>query len=99
MLPSASLGQGPGLYEPVHGSAPTLAGKDAANPLGTIGSLAMLLRHSAGASDQADAVERAMVEALDAGCRTADITESGRPVLSCSAMGREVASRIRAGSN
>jgi 3-isopropylmalate dehydrogenase len=96
MLPSASLGQGPGLYEPVHGSAPTLAGKDAANPLGTIGSLAMLLRHSAGAPDQADAVERAMAEALDAGCRTADITEPGRPVLTCSAMGREIASRIRA---
>jgi 3-isopropylmalate dehydrogenase len=95
MLPSASLGDGPGLYEPVHGSAPTIAGKDAANPLGTIGSLAMLLRHSAGAPEQADAIDRAVAETLDAGCRTADIAEGGRPVLSCSAMGQEVASRVK----
>ena len=95
MLPSASLGPGPGLYEPVHGSAPTLAGRDLANPIGTIGSLAMLLRHSANVPDQADAVNRAIAEALDAGCRTADIAEPGRPTLSCSAMAREIATRVR----
>ena len=54
MLPSASLGDGPGLYEPVHGSAPTLAGKDVANPIGTIASLALLLRHAAKPPDQAE---------------------------------------------
>ena len=94
LLPSASLGDGPGLYEPVHGSAPTLAGKDVANPIGTVGSLAMLLRYSAKAEDQAGAVERAIGEALAAGCRTPDIAESGRAALSCSAMAREIAARV-----
>ena len=94
MLPSASLGDGPGLYEPVHGSAPTLAGKDVANPIGTIGSLALLLRHSAKAEDQAAAVERAIGAALDAGCRTADIAAPGETTLSCSAMGQAIAERI-----
>jgi 3-isopropylmalate dehydrogenase len=94
MLPSASLGDGPGLYEPVHGSAPTLTGKDVANPIGTIASLALLLRHSANASAQADAVEAAIGAALDAGCRTADIAETGGAVLSCSAMGQAIADRL-----
>jgi 3-isopropylmalate dehydrogenase len=94
MLPSASLGDGPGLYEPIHGSAPTLAGKDVANPIGTIGSVALLLRHAAKAEDQARAVEAAIAQALADGCRTADIAEPGQPVLSCSSMARAVAERI-----
>jgi 3-isopropylmalate dehydrogenase len=94
MLPSASLGDGPGLYEPIHGSAPTLAGKDVANPIGTIGSLALLLRHAAKAPDQADAVEAAIASALEDGCRTADIAEAGGAVLSCSAMAQAIADRV-----
>jgi 3-isopropylmalate dehydrogenase len=94
LLPSASLGDGPGLFEPVHGSAPTLAGRDIANPIGTIGSLALLLRYSAKAEDQAQAIERAIGEALAAGCRTPDITEPGKPSLSCSAMAKEIAARV-----
>lgn len=94
MLPSASLGAGPGLYEPVHGSAPTLAGKDVANPIGTIASLSLLLRHSVKAADQARAIDAAIDSALDDGCRTADIAEQDRPVLSCSAMGHAIADRI-----
>jgi 3-isopropylmalate dehydrogenase len=94
LLPSASLGDGVGLYEPVHGSAPTLAGKDVCNPIGTIGSLALLLRYSAKAEDQAAAVEAAIGSALAAGCRTVDIAEPGQPSLSCSAMAKEIAARI-----
>jgi 3-isopropylmalate dehydrogenase len=94
MLPSASLGDGPGLYEPVHGSAPTLAGKDLANPIGTITSVALLLRYSAKAEDQAQAIERAVESALADGCRTQDIAEPGRAPLSCSAMANEIAKRI-----
>jgi 3-isopropylmalate dehydrogenase len=94
LLPSASLGEGPGLYEPVHGSAPTLAGKDVANPIGAVGSLAMLLRHSAKAEEQADAIEHAIGEALAAGCRTPDIAGPGQTPLTCSAMAREIADRI-----
>jgi 3-isopropylmalate dehydrogenase len=74
MLPSASLGAaGPGLYEPIHGSAPDIAGKGIANPIGTILSSAMLLRHSLGLPDAAAAVENAVHETIDAGFRTADL--------------------------
>jgi 3-isopropylmalate dehydrogenase len=94
MLPSASLGDGPGLFEPIHGSAPTLAGRDVANPIGTIGSVALLLRHAAKAEDQAQAVEAAIAQALADGCRTADIAEPGQPVLSCSSMAKAIADRL-----
>jgi 3-isopropylmalate dehydrogenase len=94
MLPSASIGDGPGVYEPVHGSAPTLAGKDLANPIGTITSVALLLRYSAKAEDQATAIERAVERALTDGCRTQDIAEPGHPSLSCSAMAQEIAKRV-----
>ncbi len=97
MLPSASLGDGRALYEPVHGSAPTLAGQDKANPIGAIGSVALLLRHSANAPEQALAVERAVAAALDGGCRTADIALPGEPVLTCSAMGQAIADGIGRG--
>lgn len=74
MLPSASLGSGgPGLYEPIHGSAPDIAGKGIANPLGTILSSAMLLRYSLRLPDQAAALEAAVARVLTEGCRTADL--------------------------
>ncbi|HLV66718.1 MAG TPA: 3-isopropylmalate dehydrogenase [Polyangiaceae bacterium] len=74
MLPSASLGEGRlGLYEPIHGSAPDIAGKGLANPLGTILSAAMLLRHSLGLEREAAAVERAVAAALSKGARTRDL--------------------------
>ena len=85
MLPSASLGDRRtehgtfGLYEPIHGSAPDIAGQDKANPIGTILSAAMLLRLSLGRSDAADAVEAAVNAVLDAGWRTSDIAAAGEP--------------------
>lgn len=74
MLPSASLGIGPaGLYEPIHGSAPDIAGKGIANPLGTILSTAMMLRYSFGLQAEADRVEKAVAAVIRSGCRTADL--------------------------
>jgi 3-isopropylmalate dehydrogenase len=74
LLPSASLGEGPlGLYEPIHGSAPDIAGKGIANPIGTILSAAMLLRHSLKLEPEAAAVEAAVAAAIDGGARTADV--------------------------
>jgi len=73
MLPSASLGGKVGLYEPVHGSAPDLAGRDLANPIGAIGSAAMLLRHSLGLAAEADALEAAIAAVLSHGFGTADL--------------------------
>jgi 3-isopropylmalate dehydrogenase len=73
LLPSASLGDGVGLYEPVHGSAPDIAGKGIANPVGTIASAAMLLRYSLKLEEEASAIERAIEQALAAGARTADL--------------------------
>jgi 3-isopropylmalate dehydrogenase len=88
MLPSASLGEGGiGLYEPVHGSAPDLAGRDAANPLAAILSAAMLLEHSLDEPEAAARVRGAVAAVLDAGHRTADIAERGRPAIGCRAMG------------
>jgi 3-isopropylmalate dehydrogenase len=79
MLPSASLGEGTfGLYEPVHGSAPDIAGQGKANPIGMVLSLAMMLRHSFALAEEADAVERAVDAALAAGYRTTDIAEGKR---------------------
>ena len=87
MLPSASLGDSArGLYEPIHGSAPDLAGKDVANPCGAIASAAMLLRHSLGLKDEADAVETAIAKTIAAGCRTADIAVYGETVLTTTQM-------------
>ena len=95
LLPSASLGDGPGLYEPVHGSAPTLAGTDVANPIGAIGSAALLLRHSLRHEQAAAAIEDAIAATLAAGRRTPDIATGSAPALSCSAVGRHVADRVR----
>lgn len=81
MLPSASLGDGTlGLFEPIHGSAPDIAGTGKANPLATILSAAMLLRYSLGRADAADAIERAVRRALDEGLRTADIAAGGAEI-------------------
>jgi len=90
LLPSASLGEsGPGLYEPIHGSAPDIAGQGIANPLATILAAAMLLRHSLGLESEAMAVEAAVAEVLDTGHRTADIAAGG-PGIGTVEMGRQV---------
>ncbi len=95
MMPSASLGAGTrGLYEPIHGSAPDIAGRDIANPLGTILSAALLLRHSLGLEAEAQAVEAAVARVLDEGFRTADIRSEGTKVVGCIQMGALVAERI-----
>jgi 3-isopropylmalate dehydrogenase len=73
MLASASIGGRVGLYEPVHGSAPDIAGRHVANPLGAIGSVALLLRHAAGLAREADLIERAVGSVLDSGLRPADL--------------------------
>jgi 3-isopropylmalate dehydrogenase len=99
MLPSASLdGGGRGLYEPIHGSAPDIAGRGIANPCATILSVAMLLRHSLGLEDEARAVEHAVVAALEAGLRTRDIAPRGAAAVSTREMGDAVVARIRATS-
>jgi 3-isopropylmalate dehydrogenase len=91
MLPSASLGEGRvGLYEPIHGSAPDIAGKDIANPLATILSAAMMLRESLGEPDAASRIERAVSRVLDQGLRTADIAAAGSTAIGTAAMGAAV---------
>jgi 3-isopropylmalate dehydrogenase len=78
LLASASLGAGgPGLYEPVHGSAPDIAGRGVANPLATFGSVALMLRHSLGMEDQAAAIESALDRVLESGLRTPDLAGGG----------------------
>lgn len=90
LLPSASLGEGgPGLYEPIHGSAPDIAGRGVANPLATILAAAMLLRHSLGLNQEAEAIETAVENVLNAGHRTADIAAGG-PALGTSEMSKKV---------
>ena len=92
LLPSASLSDGAfGLYEPIHGSAPDLAGTDRANPIAAILSAAMMLRHSFDDEDGAARIERAVDAALDAGLRTLDIKTPGTTPVSCSAMGDTIA--------
>jgi 3-isopropylmalate dehydrogenase len=97
MLPSASLGEGGiGLYEPVHGSAPDIAGQDRANPLAAILSAAMLLEHSLDAPDAAHRVRQAVSAVLAIGHRTADLAEAGGPVIGCRRMGDLVVERLEA---
>jgi 3-isopropylmalate dehydrogenase len=91
LAPSASLGAGgPGLFEPVHGSAPDIAGQDLANPIGAILSAALLLEHGLGLGEEAKAVEAAVDAALEDGARTIDLGGS----LSCSQMGAAIVDRI-----
>ncbi len=95
MLPSASLGDHHALYEPVHGSAPDIAGQDKANPLATILSCAMMLRHSFDLHDVAVNVEKAVEKVLQDGYRTADIKQNGKELVGCKKMGELVCERIR----
>lgn len=95
MIPSASLGEGSrGLYEPIHGSAPDIAGQDKANPIGTILAAAMMLRHSFGLSAEAEAVERAVERVLQDGYRCGDIARIGEPPVGCREMGRLIRSAL-----
>ena len=95
MLPSASLNETKlGLYEPSHGSAPDIAGKNIANPLATILSAAMLLRYSLDLDAEAAAIENAVRKTLEAGIRTKDICEAGKSSVTTKEMGSEVIKRI-----
>jgi len=95
MLPSASLGEGSfGLYEPIHGSAPDIAGQDKANPLATILSAAMMLRYTMKLEEEARAIEAAVNMVLEEGYRTADIMSPGKRLVGTSEMGRLVVERI-----
>jgi 3-isopropylmalate dehydrogenase len=96
MLPSASIGGAVGLYEPVHGSAPDIAGRGVANPLGAILSAAMLLRHSFQLEKEAACIESAVESLLDAGHRTRDLVGMEAESLSTSDMGQKVAEAARA---
>ncbi|MDC0947796.1 3-isopropylmalate dehydrogenase [Gammaproteobacteria bacterium] len=96
MLPSASLdANGKGMYEPVHGSAPDIAGKDIANPIAAILSAAMMLRYSFGIGESADRIEYAVNTVLNAGVRTADIARDSDTVVSGSAMGDAIVAALR----
>ena len=95
MLPSASLADGSfGLYEPVHGSAPDIAGTGRANPIATILSAAMMLRFSFGMQAEADAIENAVDKALNEGYRTADIMSDGCKPVNCAEMGEVIRERL-----
>jgi 3-isopropylmalate dehydrogenase len=94
MLPSASLGGKVGMYEPVHGTAPDIMGQDKANPLATILSVAMMLRHSFEQAAAADRIDSAVEAVLDEGYRTADIQEPGCKLVGCKEMGRLVRDKI-----
>jgi 3-isopropylmalate dehydrogenase len=102
MLPSASLGeanpktgQRKALYEPVHGSAPDIAGQGIANPIAMIGSFAMCLRYSFGLGDAADKIEQAIADVLASGLRTADIKGDAATTVSTTEMGEAVLAQLR----
>lgn len=95
MLPSASMNEeGKGMYEPIHGSAPDIAGKGIANPIATILSCAMMLRYSFGLSEEANAIEQAVETVLNAGYRTADIAAPGKKAISTSEMGTLICQQL-----
>ena len=97
MLPSASLDvNNKGMYEPIHGSAPDIAGKNQANPLATILSVAMMLRYSLNEADLADKVEQAVSQVLSDGLRTADLAQADETAVSTSAMGDAVVAALSA---
>jgi len=98
MLGSASIGGSVGLYEPVHGSAPDIAGQGIANPLGTILSVAMLLRYSFKLETEAASIESAVQSVLSSGSRTRDLAKPGQSSLTTSAMGQKVVEALREGS-
>jgi len=99
LLPSASLGDGPrGLYEPIHGSAPDIAGKGIANPLGTIASVALMLRYSLGLEREARAVEEAIIATINGGIVTGDLTQGSQSASSTVEVGTAVANTITGNS-
>jgi 3-isopropylmalate dehydrogenase len=95
LLASASVGGPVGLYEPVHGSAPDIAGKGIANPLGAILSAAMLLRHSFKLETEAACIENAVTAVLAQGARTADLAGKTRTAISTAEMGRRVVEAVK----
>lgn len=98
MLPSASIrDSGPGLFEPIHGSAPDIAGQDKANPLAMILSAAMLLKYGLGEVKAAERIEKAVLDTLEKGFRTGDIMSAGKKLLGCTEMGKEVINALQAG--
>jgi 3-isopropylmalate dehydrogenase len=95
MLPSASLNErGQGMYEPIHGSAPDIAGKGVANPLATVLSVAMMLRYSLDEAEYADRIEAAVTRVLDQGLRTPDIMSEGLTEVNCEGMGDAVVAAL-----
>ena len=95
MIPSSSLGEGTrGLYEPIHGSAPDIAGQDKANPIGTILSAAMMLKYSFGLAEESDAIEAAVNRVLEKGLRTGDMMSEGCTPVGCKAMGDAISAEI-----
>lgn len=95
MLPSASLNKsGTGLFEPIHGSAPDIAGQNKANPLASILSMAMMLRHSFNLIKEANAIENAVQKVLSEGYRTGDIMSNGETLVGCNTMGNLVVERL-----
>ncbi|CAN5687619.1 3-isopropylmalate dehydrogenase [soil metagenome] len=97
MLPSASLGEsGPGVFEPVHGSAPDIAGQDKANPLAQVLSAAMMLRYGLGLPAAADRIEQAVLTVLDQGYRTGDIMSEGMTAVGCEGMGQALEKALSA---
>ena len=95
MLASSSLGDTAcGLYEPIHGSAPDIAGKDVANPIATILAAAMMLRDSFGMTEEYAAIERAVEKTLSDGFRTADIMSEGMKKIGCREMARRIAENL-----
>ena len=97
LLPSASIGDGSGLFEPVHGSAPDIAGRGVANPIGAIASAALLLRYGLRLPEAAAVVDRAVAAVLAAGVRSADIARAGEPTATTREIGDEVARRVLGG--
>jgi 3-isopropylmalate dehydrogenase len=96
MLPSASLGAGKlGLYEPIHGSAPDIAGKNIANPIATILSVAMMLRHSLEQDATAALIEKAVSKVLESGIRTADIAMAGQEPVGTEEMGEAIVKALK----
>jgi 3-isopropylmalate dehydrogenase len=97
MLPSASLGStGLGVFEPVHGSAPDIAGQDKSNPLAQVLSAAMMLRYGLNQPAAADRIERAVLKVLDLGYRTGDIMSPGMTAVGCQAMGKVLIEALQA---
>jgi 3-isopropylmalate dehydrogenase len=95
MLPSASLGDGTAMYEPVHGSAPDIAGQNIANPIATIASVAMMLKHSLNRPHEAESIEKTIDKILEDNYRTSDIASEGTNVVSTTEMGKLISDQVQ----